>query len=70
MVAGESWSHACTNRVLIYWMDGVRYARVVKSPSLPTATAAFGITEEGVREAHQSNKRPKLDEAHNELTRY
>ncbi|KAG0573909.1 hypothetical protein KC19_VG220600 [Ceratodon purpureus] len=60
---GESWSHVCTNRLMVYWMDGQRYAHLAKSPSLPVGTAPYVITEEGVRDAHESHKRIKLDDA-------
>ncbi|XP_024375721.1 DNA repair protein RAD51 homolog 3 [Physcomitrium patens] len=61
---GESWSHVCTNRLMVYWMDGQRYAHLAKSPSLPVGTAPYVITEEGVRDAQESHKRPKLVEPH------
>ncbi|CAM6029730.1 unnamed protein product, partial [Sphagnum balticum] len=72
---GESWSHACTNRVMMYWIDTQRYAHVVKSPSLQAATAAYDINEGGICSARNksnnksnnndnksNNKRLKLDE--------
>jgi hypothetical protein len=72
---GESWSHACTNRVMMYWIDSQRYAHVVKSPSLQAATAAYDIDECGIcsaknksnnksnnNENKSNNKRLKLDE--------
>lgn len=61
---GESWSHVCTNRLMVYWMDGQRYAHLAKSPSLPVGTAPYVITEEGVRDVHENHKRLKLDETH------
>lgn len=46
---GESWSHACTNRVILYWIGGERHAYLFKSPSLPSTTAPFAVTSEGIR---------------------
>ena len=48
---------------MVYWMDGQRYAHLAKSPSLPVGTAPYVINEEGVRDAHESHKRIKLDDA-------
>eukprot|EP00897_Mesotaenium_endlicherianum_P006037 jgi/Mesen1/5461/ME000273S04694 len=58
---GESWSHACTNRVILYWMDGQRYCHIYKSPHLKAATAPFFITSEGVRGNSESFKRQRTD---------
>lgn len=53
---GESWSHACTNRLILYWANGERHAYMFKSPSLPSVTASFAVTLEGIRGLN-SNKR-------------
>eukprot|EP00249_Psilotum_nudum_P004207 c17750_g1_i2 orf=624-1505(-) len=45
---GETWSHACTNRVILYWSNGQRHAFMYKSPSLRSASAPFDITSEGL----------------------
>jgi hypothetical protein len=47
--AGETWSHATTNRLLLYWEGGVRQARLVKSTSRKPGTAAFNVTVDGTR---------------------
>lgn len=66
MSAGSSWSHACTNRLMVYWEDGQRYAHLVKSPSLPTGRAPYDITEDGVRDSYERNKRLKLEASHDD----
>jgi hypothetical protein len=45
---GETWAHACTNRAMLYWQDGQRFARLYKSPSLPFNTASYVVTQDGV----------------------
>jgi hypothetical protein len=35
---GEAWSHAATNRVVLFWKDGERCAHLLKSPSLMNGT--------------------------------
>ena len=54
---GESWSHACTHRVLLYWKGRDRWARVVKSPSRRQAACRYDIRQAGVRDAASSAKR-------------
>ncbi|KAI8823357.1 RecA bacterial DNA recombination protein [Fimicolochytrium jonesii] len=51
---GATWGHACTNRVILFWDQGVRRACLVKSPSLPERTVGFCITSEGVRDVPPS----------------
>ena len=46
---GDSWAHAATSRLMLYWQDDSRRAFLYKSPSQPAAAAAFDITGEGVR---------------------
>ena len=48
---GESWSHACTNRVLLYWKGRERCARIIKSPSRKQAACKYDIRQAGVRDA-------------------
>ncbi|GAQ78819.1 hypothetical protein KFL_000190370 [Klebsormidium nitens] len=55
---GESWSHACTNRVILFWMEGQRYGHIYKSPSLRAGTAPYFVTTEGIRATPATNKRP------------
>ncbi|MGB1592466.1 MAG: hypothetical protein ACPIOQ_06905 [Promethearchaeia archaeon] len=45
---GETWAHACTNRIMLYWQDGQRYARLYKSPSRKSDIVAYLVTQEGV----------------------
>jgi len=47
---GESWAHACTNRVLLYWQNGQRRARLLKSPSRRLTQCAFRVAEQGIRD--------------------
>ncbi|KAL3677410.1 hypothetical protein R1sor_027358 [Riccia sorocarpa] len=56
---GESWSHACTNRLILYWNDGQRLAYLFKSPSLPNATAAYDVSSRGITDAAYSYKKAK-----------
>ena len=53
--AGDSWSHSCTNRLILYWNGNDRYAYLDKSPSLPVASAPYAVTGKGVRDAVSSN---------------
>lgn len=47
---GESWAHACTNRILLEWApEGHRVARLVKSASRAPGTAAYAVVADGVR---------------------
>lgn len=49
LALGESWSHACTNRIILYWKGSERYAYIDKSPSLRSASAPFLVTSKGIR---------------------
>ncbi|CAA7391707.1 unnamed protein product [Spirodela intermedia] len=60
LALGDSWSHACTNRVVLYWNGNERRAHVDKSPSLPPASAAFCVASEGIRDALPHYKRPRM----------
>eukprot|EP01138_Halocafeteria_seosinensis_P005158 gb/GECG01005273.1/.p1 GENE.gb/GECG01005273.1/~~gb/GECG01005273.1/.p1 ORF type:complete len:400 (+),score=50.69 gb/GECG01005273.1/:1-1200(+) len=46
---GETWSHMCSNRLLLYWAEGERNASLVKSSSRANATCKFGVEKAGVR---------------------
>ena len=46
---GDSWGHAATNRIILFWIDGQRNALVYKSPTLPRVAAQYAVTEEGIR---------------------
>jgi len=45
---GDTWAHACTSRVMLYWDQGQRYASLYKSPSRKSNTVAYCVTAEGV----------------------
>jgi len=46
---GESWGHSCTNRVILYWKEGQRYAHLSKSPDRKSDIIPFTVTEHGIR---------------------
>ncbi|KAJ8748985.1 hypothetical protein K2173_013424 [Erythroxylum novogranatense] len=60
LALGDSWSHACTNRVILYWNGNERYAYIDKAPSLKPATAAYSVTRRGIRNSESSCKRNKM----------
>lgn len=61
LALGDSWSHACTNRVILYWNGDERYAYIDKSPSLRSASAPYSVTAKGIRNASSNhNKRLKI----------
>lgn len=47
---GESWGHASTIRIVLYWEENQRFANLYKSPSRQEMTVPFQITEDGVRD--------------------
>ncbi|XP_011628330.1 DNA repair protein RAD51 homolog 3 isoform X2 [Amborella trichopoda] len=57
LALGESWSHACTNRIILYWKGNERCAYLDKSPSLPLSAAPFSVTTKGIRSVASSCKR-------------
>ncbi|KAL0863617.1 hypothetical protein Bca101_042735 [Brassica carinata] len=56
----DSWSHSCTNRVILYWNGDERYTYIDKSPSLPSAFASYSVTSIGLRNSYSSSKRVKM----------
>ena len=46
---GDSWAHAATTRIVLYWKDSIRHAFVYKSPSQPPAAAKYTVTSDGIR---------------------
>ncbi|KAI8545349.1 hypothetical protein RHMOL_Rhmol07G0033100 [Rhododendron molle] len=60
LALGDSWSHACTNRVILYWNGNERYAYVDKSPSLRSASAPYSVTGKGIRDSASNCKRIKI----------
>jgi len=47
---GESWGHACSLRVMLYWQQNMRYAHLMKSPTNASTTVTFAITPAGIRD--------------------
>lgn len=47
---GESWGHASTIRLILYWKHGVRRALLYKSPSEREASVAYQVTLAGIRD--------------------
>ncbi|KAK1559208.1 hypothetical protein Q3G72_011846 [Acer saccharum] len=60
LALGDSWSHSCTNRVILYWNGDERYAYIDKSPSLRSASAPYSVTSRGIRNSSPSYKRIKM----------
>ncbi|KAK9266970.1 hypothetical protein L1049_012641 [Liquidambar formosana] len=60
LALGDSWSHACTNRVILYWNGNERYAYIDKSPSLRSASATYSVTGKGIRDSNSNCKRIKM----------
>ncbi|KAL6981780.1 DNA repair protein rad51c [Sarracenia purpurea var. burkii] len=60
LALGDSWSHASTNRVILYWNGNERYAYIDKSPSLRSASAPYSVTGKGIRDLTSNCKRVKL----------
>ncbi|WRX09658.1 DNA recombination and repair protein Rad51-like [Theobroma cacao] len=60
LALGDSWSHTCTNRIVLYWNGNERYAYIDKSPSLRSASAAYSVTPRGIRNSSSSCKRIKM----------
>ncbi len=47
---GESWGHASTVRVILYWRQRQRYALLYKSPSQREMTVSFQVTVSNCRD--------------------
>ncbi|CAH1231070.1 DNA repair protein RAD51 homolog 3-like [Branchiostoma lanceolatum] len=60
---GESWGHASTIRVLLFWEAGCRYARLYKSPSREEATVPYQVTVAGIRDVCIPNNMQDLSTA-------
>ncbi|KAM7508763.1 hypothetical protein LguiA_019216 [Lonicera macranthoides] len=60
LALGDSWSHACTNRVILYWNGNERYAYIDKSPSLRSASSPYSVTAKGIRNLASNSKRIKM----------
>lgn len=57
---GDSWSHACTNRIILYWNGNERYAFIEKSPSIRSASSPYSVTGRGIRNSASNCKRVKM----------
>ncbi|KAL3814926.1 hypothetical protein ACJIZ3_016194 [Penstemon smallii] len=60
LALGDSWAHASTNRIILYWNGNERYAYIDKSPSLRSASASYSVTGKGIRNSASNCKRVKL----------
>ncbi|KAF8369508.1 hypothetical protein HHK36_032472 [Tetracentron sinense] len=60
LALGDSWSHSCTNRVILYWNGNERYAYIDKSPSLRSASTPYSVTVKGIRDAASHCKRIRM----------
>ncbi|KAK8946014.1 hypothetical protein KSP40_PGU011519 [Platanthera guangdongensis] len=60
LALGDTWSHSCTNRVILHWDGNDRRAYVEKSPSLPQASASFSVTGKGIRNVISHSKRVRM----------
>ncbi|PIA50046.1 hypothetical protein AQUCO_01300644v1 [Aquilegia coerulea] len=60
LALGDSWSHACTNRVILYWNGSERFAYLDKSPSLRSASAPYSVTSKGIRVASSHCKKIRM----------
>ena len=57
---GESWGHACTSRIILFWQNSVRKAWLAKSPNQSEKIISFEITSKGIQDV--SRKRMHSDE--------
>ncbi|KZV46185.1 hypothetical protein F511_15195 [Dorcoceras hygrometricum] len=61
LALGDSWSHASTNRIILFWNGDERYAYIDKSPYMKSASAPYAVTQKGIRNSTSSKyKRVKL----------
>ncbi|KAL6130725.1 hypothetical protein ACLB2K_069104 [Fragaria x ananassa] len=60
LALGDSWSHSCTNRIILYWNGDERNAYIDKSPSLRSASASFCVTSEGITNSASNHKRIRV----------
>lgn len=60
LALGDSWSHACTNRIILYWSNSERNAYIEKSPSVRSASSAFSVTAEGIRNIIPPHKKIRM----------
>jgi len=46
---GEAWGYCCSNRVVLFWKEGKRYAHLEKSSNRKADTVVYRVTSEGIR---------------------
>lgn len=56
---GDSWGHACTNRVMLYGQEGQWQAQLFKSPSRREQLVRFQVTKDGLRDLDEPNDQGK-----------
>ncbi|XP_064612813.1 DNA repair protein RAD51 homolog 3-like [Liolophura sinensis] len=54
---GESWGHASTIRVILYWENKQRYALLYKSPSRQETVVQYQVTVGGIRDVCEDSER-------------
>ncbi|XP_072043905.1 DNA repair protein RAD51 homolog 3-like [Amphiura filiformis] len=57
---GESWGHASTIRLILFWRNSQRYATLYKSPSKQEMTVPYDITLSGVRTVTQISSKSNI----------
>jgi hypothetical protein len=61
---GDSFGHASTNRVLLSWKDGVRQAKLLKSPYLAgRKSVEYQVLGAGIRDVEVSREESGLKRA-------
>ncbi|TPX71167.1 hypothetical protein SpCBS45565_g01351 [Spizellomyces sp. 'palustris'] len=55
---GDSWGHASTNRIILFWQRELRHAMIVKSPNLQQRTIQYAVTGDGIRDPPTTNPTP------------
>ncbi|CAL5211093.1 unnamed protein product [Lathyrus oleraceus] len=60
LALGDSWSHSCTNRIILYWNGDERHAYIDKSPSLKSASAPYSVTSRGIRNCNSTSNSKRI----------
>ena len=60
---GDTWSHAITNRLMMFFVNGKRCASLVKSSYAKSTSCSFLITEEGIRDHPKEKKKRDPNES-------
>jgi RAD51-like protein 2 len=57
---GDSFGHASTNRMLLSWKSGLRWAKLLKSPYLAgRKSVAYQVLGAGIRDVEESREESK-----------